>query len=137
MLDKAPQRIKEGRIKQGLTQQQLGKIVHVTKQSVSKWEKGENLPEPPTMNKLADIFGFSIDYMYGRTDNPNPSKTLLDYQKETKDHIKKANEIHKKTFGLIVEELLKEAGYYNEDMNLEEKEALAKKVVEIYNMIKK
>lgn len=71
MLDKTPQRIREGRKKINLTQEQLGKKVHVTKQSVSKWETGENLPEPPTMNILADLFDYSIDYLYGRTDEPN------------------------------------------------------------------
>jgi DNA-binding XRE family transcriptional regulator len=71
MLDKTPERIKEGRRKVGLSQSELGKIVHVTKQSVSKWEKGENIPEAQTMNKLADLFGYTIDYLYGRCDKQN------------------------------------------------------------------
>jgi DNA-binding XRE family transcriptional regulator len=85
MLDKTPERIKEGRRKVGLSQSELGKIVHVTKQSVSKWEKGENIPEAQTMNKLADLFGYTIDYLYGRCDKQNDdikkvSRTLLHKQ---------------------------------------------------------
>lgn len=90
MLDKAPIRIKEGRNKIGLSQEKLGKIVHVTKQSVSKWENGENLPEPPTMNKLADIFGYSVDYLYGRIDDPNPYTSTVN-EKITADSVEEVS----------------------------------------------
>lgn len=37
------------------------------------WETGDRSPDPETINKLADFFGCSTDYLYGRTDDPTPA----------------------------------------------------------------
>ncbi|WP_142415465.1 helix-turn-helix domain-containing protein [Hathewaya massiliensis] len=70
-------RIKNERRNLKLTQEQLGEKVHVTKQSVSKWENGTNLPEPPILNELAKIFDCTVDYLLGNTDVRNRLESSL------------------------------------------------------------
>jgi len=61
------ERIKSERTKKGLSQVELSKIVGVTQQAVGKWEKGKALPDPAIINQLADIFGVTTDYLFGRS----------------------------------------------------------------------
>ena len=51
------------RRERGLSQEQLAEILHVTRQSVSKWEAGNATPELAKLIALADIFGVSLDYL--------------------------------------------------------------------------
>ena len=63
-------RIKQLRAEQGMTQEALGNIIGVTRFSVYTYEKGLNYPEVRCLIILADYFKVSIDYLVGRTDNP-------------------------------------------------------------------
>lgn len=49
------------RKQQGLTQNQLGEKLHVSFQAVSKWERGETLPDVSLLPDLARALGTSID----------------------------------------------------------------------------
>ncbi len=53
---------------QGMKQEQLGKKLGVSKQSVSNWENGNIMPSIELLVRLADCFGVSTDYLLGRTD---------------------------------------------------------------------
>lgn len=59
-------RIKELRIKKGLSQQQLGEIVGVTKVSVCGYENGSRVPSLETFEQMAELFGTTTDYLLGR-----------------------------------------------------------------------
>ena len=59
-------RIKEERIKKGLSQQQLGEIIVVTQVSVCGYESGTRLPSLETFEMMAELFGTSTDYLLGR-----------------------------------------------------------------------
>ena len=61
-------KIKEYRIKKGFTQEELGKLVGVTTQAVSKWERG-GTPDTELLPNIADILGVSIDVLFGRSEN--------------------------------------------------------------------
>ena len=63
-------RIKKLRKERGLTQEELGKVIGVSKYAVLLYEKGKNHPEAKGLAALADYFQVSIDYLMGRTDNP-------------------------------------------------------------------
>lgn len=67
------ERLKKLRTKKKLTQTELGKIVNVTKVSISGYENGNRSPDTDTLEKLADYFGVSTDYLLGRTDTPEPT----------------------------------------------------------------
>jgi len=61
------ERLKELREENNMTQEQLGKLLNVTKQAISSYEKGENEPSLDTLVKIAEIFNVSLDYLFGRT----------------------------------------------------------------------
>lgn len=46
----------------GMTQEELGKILNVTYQAVSKWERGESLPDFTTMSQIAKVFQVPLSY---------------------------------------------------------------------------
>lgn len=46
----------------GMTQEDLGKVLNVTYQAVSKWERGESLPDFTTMSQLARFFQVPLSY---------------------------------------------------------------------------
>ena len=53
--------IKEARIKKGMTQQQLADSVYVTRQTISKWETGETIPDIRQCKRLAVLYQMSLD----------------------------------------------------------------------------
>ena len=59
------ERIAELRKARGLTQEQLGQLVGVSAQAVSKWEKG-GAPDVELLPALADRLGVTIDALFGR-----------------------------------------------------------------------
>ena len=65
--------IKILRIEKSLSQEELGKIVHVSQTAVSQWEKEKKSPDRKTAAELADFFGVSLDYLLGRTNDRNNS----------------------------------------------------------------
>ena len=54
------------RKKHNMTQEALAAEIGVSAQAVSKWENGTNLPDIQLLPVLADVFGVSIDALYGR-----------------------------------------------------------------------
>lgn len=58
------------RKKQGLTQEELAVKLGVTNQSVSKWESAQCCPDISLLPKLVDIFGISIDELFGKEPKP-------------------------------------------------------------------
>ncbi|MDE5943027.1 MAG: helix-turn-helix domain-containing protein [Clostridia bacterium] len=46
----------------GMTQEELGKVLNVTYQAVSKWERGESLPDFETMSQMAKYFQVPLGY---------------------------------------------------------------------------
>ena len=49
------------RKKNGLSQEQLGEKVDVTRQTISNWELGETTPNPEQLKKMSKAFDVSID----------------------------------------------------------------------------
>ncbi len=65
-------RLKHLRTEQKLTQEQLGRLINVTKVSISGYENGNRTPDTDTINRIADVFDVSTDYLFGRTDRKKP-----------------------------------------------------------------
>ena len=55
--------IKKLRIKNNLTQQELGEKLNVSFQAVSKWERGITLPDSSILLELSDILGTTTDLL--------------------------------------------------------------------------
>ena len=51
------------RTAQGWTQAELAEKLHYSDKAVSKWERGESVPEISTLMAIADLFGVSLDYL--------------------------------------------------------------------------
>ncbi len=63
-------RLKELRLSRGITQLKLAMDLHMNQNSISRYENGSREPSITDLLLLADYFGVSIDYLLGRTDNP-------------------------------------------------------------------
>ena len=73
-------RLKELRLENGYkSQQDLAKVLFVNQTAVSQWERGITIPAPQTLIKLSKIYGVSIDYILGTSDE---KQSLDDGQKE-------------------------------------------------------
>jgi len=55
------EKLKAERMKKGWTQDELAEKLFVSRQSVSKWEKGLNYPSIETLLKISDLFDISLD----------------------------------------------------------------------------
>lgn len=64
------ERLKELRIQNGVTQKAIADGIGVTPVSVQRFEYGTAKPKLDTVVRIADFFKVSIDYLLGRTDNP-------------------------------------------------------------------
>ena len=57
--------LKDLRKKSGLTQEALAERILVTRQAVSRWERGETQPNTETLKLLSKEFGVSINTLLG------------------------------------------------------------------------
>lgn len=69
--------IRNHRIAQGLTQEELGKKVFVSKQAVSKWETGKTLPDIEMVRKLCEILQINKDEILGGSIEENKKNRKL------------------------------------------------------------
>lgn len=59
-------RLKELRLENGYkSQQDLAKVLFVNQTAVSQWERGITIPTAQTLIKLSKMYGVSIDYILG------------------------------------------------------------------------
>lgn len=61
-------RIKELRLKSGLSQEKLGKLVGVSKQAIYNYETARANPSLFVCQKIADVFSVSLEYLLRKTD---------------------------------------------------------------------
>ncbi|MBR6694610.1 MAG: helix-turn-helix transcriptional regulator [Clostridia bacterium] len=67
-------RLKEIRKQKGISQLKLALDLNTNQNTISRYETGEREPGIYELIKLADYFDVSIDYLLGRTDNPELQK---------------------------------------------------------------
>ncbi|MGM9596815.1 MAG: helix-turn-helix domain-containing protein [Eubacteriales bacterium] len=76
------------RTQSGMTQLDLAEKLHYSDKAVSKWERGESVPEIGTLTAIADLFGVTLDYLV-RADHDtvrvNPAPVVVDDRKR-KNH---------------------------------------------------
>ncbi|KZN96459.1 hypothetical protein AZI98_08480 [Aeribacillus pallidus] len=103
-------RLRKLRKNRGYSQKEFGKIFDLSESTIGMYEREERKPDYDTLNKFADFFGVSVDFLIGRTDNPSTvreekapynvgkEKSIYDEQKElllTPDELKILQEIKK------------------------------------------
>lgn len=58
------------RKERGMTQEQLANELNISYQAVSKWENGVSSPDLSNIKRLSELFGISIDELFGLTTRP-------------------------------------------------------------------
>lgn len=62
------ERLKEVRLENRLTQAQFGKMLAVSQDTISLWEKGKSLPSVECVLTVCKLFHVSADYLLGLTE---------------------------------------------------------------------
>lgn len=68
-------RIRDLRNRKRLSQTELAKLLHVSQQTVTKWETGKSEPSGSAINSIADYFNVSADWLLGRPTDSNDNLT--------------------------------------------------------------
>ncbi|MDE6060904.1 MAG: helix-turn-helix transcriptional regulator, partial [Clostridia bacterium] len=70
----------------GMTQEELGKVLNVTYQAVSKWERGESMPDFMTMSQIAKHFQVPLNYFEDGAQEPQVAGDVVE-KSETADPV--------------------------------------------------
>ena len=62
------------RTKAGMTQAELGAKLNYSDKSVSKWERGEAIPDAYVLSEMAELFGVTVDYLLSSHTDWEPPK---------------------------------------------------------------
>lgn len=77
-------RIKGIRMNKGMTLEEFGKLFGASKSSVLGWERGDNIPNPERLKKIAEIGGVDLDFLL----NGNVFDSLKKGNEELIDFVK-------------------------------------------------
>ena len=74
--------IQQLRSQAGLTQAELAERLNYSDKAVSKWERGESVPDVQILKQIADMFEVTVDYLLSdthddKTDLPKVSKRII------------------------------------------------------------
>ena len=58
----------------GMTQAELGQRLNYSDKSISKWERGEAIPDAFVLTQMAELFGVTVDYLLSSHDGWEPPK---------------------------------------------------------------
>ena len=69
--------LKTLRRNKGITQEELAARLNVIRQTISKWEKGQSVPDAEMLVKLAEIFEVSVSQLLGSRIEPGAQPDAL------------------------------------------------------------
>lgn len=87
--------IAELRKKNGMTQQDLAAKLNYTDKAISKWERGESIPDVLVLKQIADMYGVTVDYLL--TDVHEETKPAVP-EEATDDTMKKRQSLRTRGF---------------------------------------
>ena len=70
------ERLKYERKNSHATQQEIADLLEISRSNYSLYEAGKRIPPIENIEKLADFFKVSVDYLLGRTDHPTPYRDI-------------------------------------------------------------
>jgi len=76
------ERLKECRLKLGITKQEAAKRIQISQPAYLRYEAGTRNPSIQTISKMAEVFSTSIDYLIGATNEANTDRTIIEKSKE-------------------------------------------------------
>lgn len=75
-------RLKKLRTEKDISQEDLARLLNISRTSVTNYELGRNEASAQILNKLSEIFHCSIDYLLGKTDIRNSGEQIDDVLNE-------------------------------------------------------
>ena len=78
---KLEEKILKLRKEAGLSQEEFGDKINVSRQAVSKWENGETKPDIEKIKLISELFNVSYNYLLD--DNENEKSTIDSTKKKT------------------------------------------------------
>lgn len=113
------EKIQEIRVEKGLTQERLAEMLDVSRQSVSKWELGQAVPDVDKIVRMSELFDVSTDTIL-----------LRNIEKEAVNH----NPLHLGSICLVVKDFEKSAAFYEKffGVNVSDRCRSGNKLIEFY-----
>ena len=114
-IEKIGKFIKELRIENNLSQNQLSEIIHVTRQAISNWENGKAIPDSNILITLSSLFNVSINEILSgqrqasETSLEEITLNLVDENNKKKEKMKRMIAIFSLSFSILLITFL---GYY-------------------------
>lgn len=94
--------LKQLRMKQGLTSEELCSKIGIKGGSYRNYERNDRKPDYDTLVKLADFYGVTTDYLLGRPDAKPPEEPLDEFAR--KEHLKSLEKVFMKKYLALTEE---------------------------------
>ncbi|NRS51945.1 helix-turn-helix domain-containing protein [Brevibacillus sp. HB2.2] len=76
-------RLRTARLRKQLLQVQVYEKTGINNKTLSRYESGGSEPDVETLKVLAELYGTSIDWLTGHTDNPFPSENAKIQEEQT------------------------------------------------------
>ena len=70
----------------GLTQAELGEKLNSSAKTISKWERGEAIPDAYVLTQMAEIFGVTVDYLLSSHDAWEPPEQQEEKERKQEEH---------------------------------------------------
>ena len=76
ILDK--ERLKECRLKLGITKQEAAKRIQISQPAYLRYEAGSRNPSIQIISKMAEVFSTSTDYLIGKSSDSSPNRIVVE-----------------------------------------------------------
>lgn len=98
------EQIQKLRIEKGLTQERFAELLEVSRQSISKWELGQAVPDIDKIIHISELFDISTDTILLRNMEETPASK---------------NPLHLGSIYLVVKDFEKSVAFYEKFLNIE------------------
>lgn len=79
ILDK--ERLKECRLRLGITKQEAAKRIQISQPAYLRYEAGSRTPSIQIISKMAEVFSTSTDYLIGKSADSTPDRIVIEQHK--------------------------------------------------------
>lgn len=99
------ERFRAERKKLNLTQEQLSKKLNTSRSNIANWENGQNNPSLDMLFKCSELFGCTVDYLAGYSDNRTESydenMPIPEYESDDMDILDDLDILYYKTKNIL------------------------------------
>ena len=74
------------RTRAGLTQAELGEKLNYSDKTISKWERGEAIPDAYVLTQMAELFGVTVDYLLSSHDAWESPEQQEEKERKQEEH---------------------------------------------------